>query len=360
MSADRTQWGLVQTVLGPIEPAELGITLPHEHIVIDFAPLWRPPLDIADLEIALGPFDASLRLRVNHDPNLVLDAIGNPIAHALIGELRRYRALGGDSVVDVTPIGVGRHPHLLAAVSRLTGLHIVMSTAFYIESFHPPFLHVADEDTIARHFIRDLTEGADGSTMRAGLIGEIGTGNPSSEQEIKVVRAAATAHLETGVSVNLHRTSYPDPDEALVALDLLLGLGVAPNRIVMSHCDERPGAGFALEVAQRGAYVELDTWGMEMWATRWMFDSVEIPAASDTDRLTILGALLERGYLEQILLSQDVCNKAQLRTHGGYGYAHLLESVRDQMRLVGISADEERTMLQENPQRMLTPSIPAT
>ena len=349
----------VQTVLGPIPPHELGVTLPHEHIVIDFSALWLPPSDAGGLDVALGRYDPTLRGLVNHDPNFVLDAIGNPVAHAIVPELDSYRAAGGVSLVEVTPIGVGRHPHVLAAMARLTGLNIVMSTAFYIEPFHPPFLSRAHPQDIAELFVEELTAGVAGTGIRAGIIGEIGTGSPPTSEELKVVRAAAEAHHETGVSINLHRTSYPAPNEVLGPLDLLLDLGVPPDRIVVSHCDERPEAELSLEVARRGAYVEMDTWGMEMWATRWLFGSEEIPAASDRDRLRILARLLDRGYLRQVLLSQDVCNKAQLASQGGYGYAHLLRSVRDRLRILGVSESEQRTLFQENPQRLLTPSRPA-
>ena len=136
----------VQTVLGPVAASELGTILPHEHLVIDFLPFWVPPEDDADLEVALGPFDASRRARVNHNPELVLDAIGNPTAHTLVAELAEYSSLGGNTLVEVTPIGVGRHPGVLVGMSRLSGLHIVMSTAFYVEPFHPPFLRLADPE----------------------------------------------------------------------------------------------------------------------------------------------------------------------------------------------------------------------
>ena len=360
MTARTRSEALVETVLGPIPANDLGVTLPHEHVVIDFSALWVPPPGMGGLDVALGRYDPTLRGLVNHDPNFVLDAIGNPLAHTIVPELEAYRAAGGSSLVELTPIGVGRHPHVLAAMARLTGLNIVMSTAFYIEPFHPPFLFRAREKDIAELFVEELTVGVAGTGIRAGIIGEIGTGSPPTPDELKVVRAAAEAHHETGVSINLHRTSYPGPNEVLGPLDLLLDLGVPPDRIVVSHCDERPEPELALEVARRGAYVEMDTWGMEMWATRWVFGNEEIPAASDRDRLEMLAELIHRGYLRQILLSQDVCNKAQLASQGGYGYAHLLRSVRDRLRVLGVSESEQRILFQENPQRMLTPASPAS
>ena len=86
-------------------------------------------------------------------------------------------------------------------------------------------------------------------------------------------------------------------------MDLLLDVGVPPDRIVVSHCDERPEPELALEVARRGAYVEMDTWGMEMWATRWVFGREEIPAASDRDRLRMLVGVSEG---EQRVLSMRI------------------------------------------------------
>ena len=82
-------------------------------------------------------------------------------------------------------------------------------------------------------------------------------------------------------------------------------------------------------------------------------------SARDSDRLRILATLLEHGHLDRVLLLQDVCNKARLKLQGGYGYAHLLRSVRDRLCTLGVSESEQQTLFEENPRRKLTPSLPA-
>ncbi|CAN5852658.1 phosphotriesterase-related protein [soil metagenome] len=346
----------IQTVLGPVEPGQLGMVLPHEHLVIGFDRLWRPPRRPGDLRMALGPFQAELRGTVNHDPNLVLDAVGNPSAHLLVGELAKFADAGGSTLVEVTPIGMGRAPEVLAALSRLSGVNVVMSTSLYIEQFHPPFVDVVDAETIAALFVEELTVGVDGTGIRAGYIGEIGTISPLTENEFKVLDAAVLASAETGVAINVHRTSYPDGDAVIQAIEHLLGRGASPDRVVVSHCDEVPDMGLTLELARRGVYVEFDTFGMEAWAVTWPGEHGEIPASTDSDRIRMLLQLLEGGFREQLLLSQDVCNKAQLCRFGGYGYAHLIENIFDRLRRHGLSQQDLDQLSVSNPARVLTPA----
>lgn len=347
---------LVQTVLGPMEPGALGITLPHEHLVISFDRLWRPPPDDRQLGLSLSAYGGEQRAVANHDPNLILDAIGNPSAHLLVDELTRFRAAGGSTLVEVTPIGLGRNPAVLAGLSKLSGINIVMSTSFYTEPFHPPFTDHVDAGLITDLFVRELTVGVDDTGIRSGIIGEIGTSSPVTDAELKVLRAAAMAQQITGVSINVHRTSYPDGDAVVGAVDQLLSLGVVPDRVVVSHCDERPDPALALKMAARGVYVELDTFGMESWAVRWPNDKAEIPAATDTDRIRIVLELLDQGHGDQLLVSQDVCNKAQLRAFGGYGYSHLLENVRDRLVRNGVGQGDLDRIFVTNPARVLTPA----
>ncbi len=346
---------LVQTVLGPVETDQLGLVLPHEHLVIGFDRLWRPPTRPDDLTAAMGPFLPENRAKVNHDPNLMLDAIGNPTAHLLVDELKRFAQVGGSTLVEVTPIAMGRAPEVLAALSRLTGVNIVMSTSFYIEQFHPPFMDAVDVDVIAALFLEELTIGVDGTGIRAGYIGEVGTSSPVTDTELKVLEAAAIASRETGVAINVHRSSYPDGWAVMRAVEHLRDCEVAPDRIVVSHCDEVPEPEFSLELANKGVYVEFDTFGMEAWAVTWPGDDGEIPASTDTDRIRMLLELLEGGFRDRLLLSQDVCNKAQLRRFGGYGYAHLIENVFDRLRRHGVSEQDLDQLSVVNPARVLTP-----
>ena len=131
---------------------------------------------------------------------------------------------------------------------------------------HSSYVRVAQVEQIAEVMIGEITAGVGGTGIRAGIIGEVGSSNPVTNAERKVLRAAAQAQMSTGVALNIHRTVFPDPDACLEALDIVLEEGVDPARVAISHCDERPEADTALAVGSRGAFIECDTFGMERWA----------------------------------------------------------------------------------------------
>src|SRR5581483_4316635 len=112
----------------------------------------------------------------------------------------------------------------------------------------------------------------------------------------KVLRGAALAQLQSGLALNIHRTVFPALHAAIEALDYVLAIGVDPSRVVMSHCDERPEPEFALEVGRRGAWIELDTFGMEHWAANWRHPSGPVRRSYDPERVAILLQCMEAGY----------------------------------------------------------------
>ena len=158
----------VQTVLGPIGPADLGFTLPHEHTQIA---LWQIP----------ARWDY---WQLTRDEPLILE------------ELAAFRSAGGRSLVDLTLPGVGRDPAWLAAVARSSGLNVVMGCGWYRGAYYPPEALVdrRSVDDLADELVREATHGVGDSGVRPGIIGEIGTDKPwVSAQEERVHRAAARA-----------------------------------------------------------------------------------------------------------------------------------------------------------------------
>src|SRR5262249_32540652 len=142
-------------------------------------------------------------------------------------------AAGGQTIVDLTNHGLGRDPRALQAIARQAGVNLVMGCGYYVEAGHPPGLRERDVEDLADEMVRDVLEGVGDSGVRAGIIGEIGTGNPMRPSEEKVLRAAARAQRATGVALNIHVSTQAGP----AALDLALGEGVAPERVVVSHVD---------------------------------------------------------------------------------------------------------------------------
>jgi len=342
----------VTTVLGEVAATDLGVVLPHEHLIANACAEWEPPETLAELRASLTPISEANLGRAALDPTHYRSVLQSNDALAVVEELELFAAAGGRTVVDLGPPGFGRDPCALKAISQLTSLHVVMGCGEYRQASHSGYVAVATESQIADVLIRELTVGVQDTGIRAGIIGELGTGNPITDDERKVLRAAAIAQRDTGAAINIHRTPFPDPDACLEALDILFGAGVDPARVAMSHCDERTEVETAIEVGRRGAFISLDTFGMERWATGWRSGG-QGRRSYDEERVEILLRLLDAGYCDQILLSHDVCMQTQLTRHGGWGYAHLSVNIEPRLLAAGLEPEDLRRLRVENPRRLL-------
>ncbi|MFP5342869.1 MAG: phosphotriesterase [Candidatus Limnocylindria bacterium] len=312
----------VQTVLGPVDPAALGVTLPHEHTQIA---LWHVP-------------DRWDYWQLTRDPELIA------------AELGAFRDAGGGTIVDVTPAGVGRDPAWLQDVARATGLHVVMGAGWYRTAYYPPELLVdrRSVDSLADELVREIAEGVGDSGVRPGIIGEIGTDKPwLSALEERVHRAAGRAARRTGLAITTHAVMSA---VGLDQLDVLEAEGADPTRIVIGHADSYPHVDHYLAIVERGASVEFDFLGMSFTPQERLGEGRVIDA---------LRELLSRGHVERILLSQDVCHDSQLSHYGGNGYTYLARTFLPRLREAGVSDAEIETMTVANPRRLLAISPPA-
>ena len=142
MAKPRTgvQSGLVRTVLGPVPVEEMGVTLMHEHVVLDTSSWWKRPCCATEIGLAERPLDTSMLGDLRMNPFLNRDNCGLLDARVAIEELQHFVEYGGRTVVDPTNVGIGRDPSALQRISRRTGLHIVMGAGFYLEPSHPPYV----------------------------------------------------------------------------------------------------------------------------------------------------------------------------------------------------------------------------
>ena len=307
----------VQTVRGPIDPAALGFTLPHEHTAIA---LWhiKNRWDYWELR---------------RDEPIITE------------ELQRFTAVGGSGLVDLTPPGVGREPGWLVRLAEATGLHIVMGAGWYREAYYPAeaLIDRRSVDDLADEIVRDATDGVPGTGVRAGIIGEIGTDKPwLSAQEERVHRAAARASRRTGLAITTHAV------QSRVGLDQLTVFeaeGADLTRVVIGHADSYPNPAYHLAIAERGASVEFDFLGMSFTPLEQHGEGRVVESICD---------LLAGGHVERILLSQDVCHDSQLTRYGGNGYTYLADKFLPRLREAGVSDDEIKTITIENPRRLLT------
>jgi phosphotriesterase-related protein len=348
--------GNVMTVTGPVPAAELGITLIHEHLLFDGDWHHQPIADpvraaIGESALRMDTIGWARKYGYEHlDNSHRLDV--NEAAH----EAAYFKVAGGRTVVDVTPIGLGRDPLGLLAIAHTTGLNVMMGCGYYVHQRHPPELDARTVEDITAQLIEEITVGVDGTGVRAGIIGEIGMTTVTVREE-KVLRAAARAQAATGVPLSIHHDMFERNGRRL--LELAQAEGADLRRTILCHMDQdaRCESDYFSAVAETGAYIGLDTFGHYDFYTYsrdplWHAGPHKV-FPTDWDRAERIAALAAAGELEQVVVAQDVCLKIQLKRYGGFGFDHILESAVPMWRSVGLDDAQIRLILVDNPARVL-------
>jgi phosphotriesterase-related protein len=327
--------GRVQTVLGPIDAADMGITLPHEHLLIDFTLMFKEPESERERELARRPVGLDNLGWVRRNFSSSLDNLRLTDESVARDELALYRDAGGRTVVDPTNRGLSRDPPALARVARATGLNIVMGSGYYVAASHPRDMDTRTVDGIAREIVADLTTGVGDTGVPAGFIGEIGTTWPWTDNERKVVRAAVLAQRETGAPLMIH----PGRHERLPLeiVDMIRREGADLRRTIMCHIERTVvDPAVLLELAGTGIYLEYDLFGLE---TSYYPYNPTFDMPNDAGRIRQILYLIEHGHLDQILMSHDIA------------YKHLLLTVVPRLRQKGADDRLVHTLLVDNPRR---------
>ncbi|HEY3128138.1 MAG TPA: hypothetical protein VGL91_01655 [Acidobacteriota bacterium] len=314
--------GQILTVLGPISPAALGFTLPHEHLFVDLFS-WPGGKSSSG---ALGIFD----------PVMDWDM--------MVSELEAYREAGGRTVVELSLREIGRNPESLKRLSEAAKVNIIMGCGWYRDSFLPVEINYRSADELAEELVGEFRDGVDTTGVRPGIIGEIGVEQayPTAREE-RVLRAAARAHLRTGLAITTHT---PIRTSGLHALAILRQEGVPPDRVIIGHADSYPVKEYLLALLQHGCYVQFDCIA---WTYRSRFDMPYSP-----DQIADLTVdLIRLGHGNRILLSHDICHRAILRHYGGDGFTCLAEKFLPLLRQKGAAEEAIRQITVENNARVL-------
>jgi len=346
----------VMTVLGPVNASQLGAVLPHEHLLIDLRNQYVEPIDpekraFGRSELSLANAGVLRRNPYALRSNLLLDNLS-----LACEELDPFMRLGGRTVVECTSLGIGRDPLGLKIIARNTNLHVVAGCGYYTADTHPAEMHSWAEDEIARRMLYDLTHGMDGTTVRAGVIGEVGTSWPVHPNELKCLRASAIAHKQTGVAVYVH--CYPWGKGGLQAARLLLSEGVAAHKIVICHVDVEFDLVYIRQLLDLGVYVEFDNFGKEFYIDPPDRAFAGGVFARDIERAHVVARFINAGFLSQLLITNDICLKSMLHTFGGWGYDHLFAHVVPMLREVGVSDDQLHQLCVGNPAALLDAPLP--
>jgi predicted metal-dependent phosphotriesterase family hydrolase len=330
----------VQSVTGPVGPDDLGITLPHEHVFINMSPteprdgymtVWEERK--ADIErfVAAGGrtiLDVTNGELSNHAAPVYFDrdpahAIQNPVT-------------GSRSVANVAAT---------KAMAQETGVTVILGTGHYFEAyFDVDWFDRTSTEQMARYLIADLEEEIPGTGVRAGFVGEVASDLPYiTAREERSFRAAGRAAARTGVMVTTHAPTFPTAE---TQIDILTQEGVDPSRIVIGHTDTVKALQYSIDLLERGVYIEYDC----MMAVK---SGGAIAEHELGRRIDYLKALVDLGWAERILLSQDVSQRSHQHALGGPGLTFIFEELADAAVAAGIDREVLELMWTENVRRVL-------
>jgi predicted metal-dependent phosphotriesterase family hydrolase len=330
----------VQSVTGPIGADEMGVTLPHEHVFINMT--RTAPRD-GYLTVWDERRDDLLRFRA---------AGGKTLWDMTNGELSAYAA---PVYFDRDPAHQVQNPHTgsrsvanvaaTRALAEETGVTVVLGTGHYFDEYlDHPWWERHSVNQIADFLIADLVDEIPGTGVRAGFLGEIASDLPFlTPTEERSFRAAGRAAAETGVLVSTHAPTFPTGE---AQIDLLVAEGVAPERIVIGHSDTVKNVEYSLDLLRRGVYVQYDC----MMACR---AGGQLISHELQRRLDYLVHLVDRGYRDKILLSQDVSQRSHQAALGGPGLTFLFDEFADHSERAGLDRETLRHMLVDNPRRAM-------
>jgi phosphotriesterase-related protein len=346
--------GKVQTVLGLVDSCELGVALPHEHLTIDHtkANFCEPP-NPEDKEIAYKPVTPDILHWLRYYRTENKDNLKLPDEKKIIDELMPFKKAGGKTIVEVTNNGANRNPEALVRISKATSLNIVMGSGYYLGSSHPEDMDLKTVEQLTDEIVQDVTSGVDNTSVKSGIIGEIGCVWPLRSNERKVLIAAGRAQKLTGAPLNIHPGRKPDAPFEII--DILKNECADLSRTVMSHVDIRiRHHEERCRLADTGCFLEYDNFGWEGPRPVTLNWDPEIDIPSDEQRIKEIMQLINAGYLNQILISIDICLKTHLLSYGGKGYNHIQKYVVPLMLIMGMSQKQIDNIMIDNPRRMLS------
>ena len=342
--------GKAQTVLGTIDPSQLGITLTHEHLLIDMSPLFDPPEQAGAKGFYYQPVSMENVGRIRHWSERNLDNVQLTDVATAIDEANIYGQYGGGTLVDATSIGIKRDAAGLARISRGTGVHVIMGASYYVDAAHPAGMDDMSEDDLTLQIVADVKEGVDGTPHRSGVIGEVGCSWPLMPNERKALRASARAQRITGAPILIH----PGRDETapLEIIETLREAGADLEHTIMGHLDRTVFLHSALrQIAESGCYMEWDLFGSEQ-SYYGANPSIDMPG--DGKRMDDIAWIAAQGYGNKILVAHDICTKSRLERYGGHGYAYILGHIAPRMMSRGFSENLVDDILVSNPAAALT------
>lgn len=304
----------VQTATGAVDTSALGSTLMHEHVVI------RSP----------GVFQAW--------PHLWDQAAE---ASRAVKTLTELKSAGVDTIVDLTTVDLGRDVRLVCEIAAQIELNVILCTGVW--RFPPQLFRTLGPDALADLFVKDIEEGMEGGTTRAGII-KLATEPEVDEPNEAMLRAGARAHRRTGVPISTHH--YVATRCGLDQQNVFESEGVDLSRVVIGHSGDTEDTDYLTEIIGRGSYIGMDRFGIErMLSTEKRTDTV--------------AKLCEMGHAGKIVLSHDTncfmdTIPSQLREQNmpNWHFLHITNDVLPALRAKGVTEDQITQMMVTNPREI--------
>ena len=261
----------IQTVLGGINPDDLGLTLYHEHL-------------------AMKP--GSERVFEKH-------TFDDPVRIA--NELAMFKRAGGGTFVEMSPLNFGRNIQSCIEISKNTGVHVICCTGFHKQYFVPGWVHIKSIHEIEAVLLREIQEGMDGTGVKAGVI-KVGTShNKIYPIEEWVIKAACAAQKNLNIPISTHCDKGTMTVEQC---ELILGNEVRPDRVLIGYADFPNNSEKIREICALGFNAGIDHVGRDL-------------KNHDQTKIGMIRELIEEGYIEQVFISGDMGKKDYLKTYGG-------------------------------------------
>jgi phosphotriesterase-related protein len=307
----------VETLRGPVDTSTLGFTLMHEHVFVlsegvneSFPSLWNEEQQTADARAQLGEMvDAGVR-----------------------------------TIVDLTVLGLGRNVPRVQRVVADIRLNVIAATGLYTYDELPRHFQMRDENYIADLFVRDITEGIQGTKVKAAIL-KCATDEPGVTPGVeKVLRAVARAHRRTGVPISTH--THPATKRGLEQQKIFEEEGVDLSRVVIGHSGDSEDIGYLQELLKRGSYIGMDRFGIDIY----------LPTEK---RVAVIAKLCELGYADRMVLSHDAScyidwfpMEAIRGTVPNWHFRHISQDALPALRDAGVSEEQIELMTAGNPRRI--------
>ncbi len=317
----------VETARGPVNTADLGVTLMHEHVFI-------------------------LNTEIAHNHPEGWGDEDRRIADA-VARLNELKSRGVDTVVDLTVIGLGRYVPRIATIAAATEINIVVATGLYTYNdvpmrfyFQGPGTLLDGPEVMTEMFVRDITEGIAGTGIKAAIL-KCATDEPGVTPGVeRVLRAVAAAHRETGVPISTH--THAGSRRGLEQQRIFAEEGVDLSRVVIGHSGDSTDLDYLEELIAAGSYLGMDRFGVDL-------------ILPFEQRVDTVARMCERGHAEKMVLSHDAScyfdalpEEVLATALPNWHYLHIHNDVIPALKQRGVTDEQLRTMLVDNPRRIFS------